>query len=170
MKKTLRFIVDILEIVLGVAALSFVILKFLLFPCVVDGRSMNPTLQDGDRGYSFIITKIIGIKRFDIVVINVGSDGEDKNIVKRVIGLPNDTIEYKDNQLYINDVFVKEEYLGDVHTEDFIVTLAEDEYYCLGDNRDISKDSRYYGPFSSDQIISTNMFIISPKEDFGVKK
>ena len=161
---------DIIEVIIGVAIISFILLKFILVPCEVHGTSMYPLLKDNDRAYSFIITRKAGINRFDICVINVNDNGNEKLIVKRVIGLPNDTIEYKNNKLYVNGVLTNEDYLSGVNTQDLKITLADDEYYCLGDNRDVSKDSRYYGPFKGEDIIATNLFVIYPFKDFGVKK
>ena len=169
MKKAFKFIGELLFEVVKIVGLSFIfvfiITKFLLFPCSVDGSSMYPTLEDKEVGYSLVVTKLIGINRFDIVVIDQG----EKLLVKRVIALPGETIEYKDNVLYIDDVEYEEPYLSDVTTEDFRVELNEDEYYCLGDNRNVSLDSRYYGPFKIEQFKSTHMFVLYPFENFGYK-
>lgn len=161
---------DILEVVIGVAIISFILLKFILIPCEVHGTSMYPTLMDMDKGYSFIITKNFGIDRFDICVIKPKNVETEKLIVKRIIGMPNETIEYKNNVLYIDGESYKEEYLSDVVTEDLKIVLKDDEYYCLGDNRPVSKDSRYYGPFSSKEIVATNLFVFYPFSNFGVKR
>ncbi len=129
---------------------------------------MVPTLHNKDRGFSFIITRNIGIKRFDVCVID--SEKTNKLIVKRVIGMPGDTVVYKDNKLYINDQYYEENYLAeDAYTEDLEITLGEDEYFCLGDNRNVSRDSRYYGTFSYSEIKSTNLFVYYPFNDFGAK-
>lgn len=129
---------------------------------------MYPTLQDGDRGFSFIITRNIAINRFDICVID--SKKADKLIVKRIIGLPNEKVTYKDNKLYINDEYVEETFLGDdVYTEDFEVILGDDEYFCLGDNRSVSRDSRYYGAFNKAEIKSTDFFGYFPFSRIGAK-
>ena len=115
------------------------------YPIQIVGNSMFPTLKDGEIG---ICTRISNISRFDIVVVN--QDG--KKIIKRVIGLPNETIEYKDNQLYINNSLVKDsKKVG--FTKDFKVKLGSDEYFCMGDNREHSLDSRKYGGYSRKQII-----------------
>lgn len=161
---------DIIEVIIGVAIISFILLKFILIPCEVHGTSMYPLLKENDRAYSFIITRNAGINRFDICVIEVNDEGKDKLIVKRVIGLPNDTIEYKNNKLYVNGALTNEDYLQEVNTQDLKITLGDDEYYCLGDNRDVSKDSRYYGAFKGEDIKATNIFVLYPFSDFGVKK
>ena len=131
---------------------------------------MYPTLKTDQKGYSFVFTKIIGINRFDICVLNVENSDETKKIVKRVIGMPNETIEYKGNKLFINGEYYDEPFLSDAITEDFKVTLGDDEYYCLGDNRTISKDSRYYGAFKSKDFKATHVFVISPLKEFGFRK
>ena len=117
---------------------------FLYSPIRVTGDSMVPTLKDGNImildkiGY-----RINGVKRFDIVVVHYNGG----NIIKRVIGLPGDYIEYKDDKLYINNKLVNEEYERDV-TNDFSLSnlgydkIPEGKYLVLGDNRGISKDSR----------------------------
>lgn len=168
MKKK-NFIKDVLEVAIGVAIISFVLLKFIILPCEVRQSSMLPTLKENDRGYSFIITRNIDIKRFDICVIDQ-KDSDSHLLVKRIIGLPNETLEYKDNKLYINGEYIEEPFLQDSKTENTKIELKDNEYYCLGDNRSVSKDSRYYGAFTKDEIVSTKMFIIYPFEDFGVKK
>lgn len=171
MNKKKSLLIDILEVILSVAVISFILLKFVVLPCEVHGRSMYPTLQEGERTYSFVITRNLGIKRFDICVVEVNPDEDnEKLLVKRVIGMPNETVEYKDNVLYINGEKMDEDFLQmEVHTQDLKVTLGDDEYYCLGDNRDISKDSRYYGPFKGSDIKATKMFVLYPFDKFGIK-
>jgi len=135
-------------------------------PIRVNGRSMNNTLKDGD----IMILNIIGyktsnIKRFDIVVVDNGKD----YLIKRVIGLPNEEIEYKDNKLYINGKLVKDKY-GNGNTKDFKVTVNNNSYYVLGDNREDSLDSRYYGSFNKKKILGKTNFTLFPFNRFGNKK
>src|SRR3954469_25046316 len=91
--------------ILGALVIAFIIRSFFFTPIVVDGESMNPTLQDKDR---MVVTKIGEPKRFDIVVFHA-PDGRD--YIKRVIGLPGDSIEYKNDVLYINGKAYNEPYL-----------------------------------------------------------
>ena len=163
-------LIDIIQTLLTSLVLVFILLKFFIMPCVVDGTSMHPKLHSEDFGYSFIITRNLGINRFDIAVIKVTSNSEEKLLVKRVIGLPNEKVTYKNNKLYINDVLLEEDFLGsDVFTNDFEMILADNEYCCLGDNRSVSRDSRYYGAFNKDNIVSTHLLVIYPFSDFGLK-
>ena len=134
-------------------------------PIRVNGRSMNNTLKDGD----IMILDIIGyrtskLKRFNIIVIDNGKD----YIIKRVIGLPNEEIEYKGNKLYINGKVIKDKFANG-KTNDFKVKLKKDEYFALGDNRKDSLDSRYYGPFNKKKILGKTSYTIFPFNRFGNK-
>ena len=162
------FLKDLLEAFIIAIVIVALLFKFVLMSVEVSGSSMEPTLCTHERGMSFIITRNIGIKRFDICVI--GSEKATDYLVKRVIGLPNETIEYIDNKLYVNGEYVEENFLSGAYTGDFKYTLGDDEYFCLGDNRNVSRDSRYYGPFNKENIKATHIFIYYPFALFGFKK
>ena len=114
----------------------------------------------------FTINKknIKDVERFDIVVLNNEEDND--RIIKRIIGLPNETIEYNNNQLYINGKLVEQNYEVEA-TEDFTVVTKENEYFVLGDNRDVSKDSRMLGNFNKEDIVGRVNFRILPFKKFG---
>lgn len=155
----------------------FIITNFIVRPVQVKGNSMYPTLHDESIGFSDTLGYHIGeIERFDIVIVYI----EEKNeyIVKRVIGLPGETVSYSNGNLYINGEYIEETFLQQEYVESFgegwmsdvsEITLGEDQYYCLGDNRPHSSDSRYYGPFKKDQIKSKGIFIIWPLSYFGAQ-
>ncbi len=160
-----RFIKEYLPYVV---ILVFVLLikKYVVSPIKVNGESMMTTLHDGD----VMILNIIGyrfddIKRFDIVVVRE----KHEYLIKRVIGLPGDSVEYKDNILYVNGKKVKDPYGSDV-TDDFSVTVEKGHYYVLGDNRTNSMDSRYFGSFSKKDILGKTNLILFPFSRFGTKK
>lgn len=165
-----KFLVNAIEVIATAAILSLILIKFILMPIEVEGSSMYPTLVNGQRGYSFIITRNININRFDIAIIQKTSSKD--LLVKRVIGMPNETIECVDNIIYINGEAIKQDFLeSDVVTDDFdLITLGPDEYFCLGDNRDVSVDSRVYGPFKKEKILATHAFIYNPLSDLGYRK
>lgn len=147
MKKIWYSIKDYVYIVLIVVLIR----TFLVTPAAVSGSSMESTLNNHDL---VIINKLVyrikPIERFDIVVVNNEEDND--RIIKRLIGLPNETIEYKDNKLYINGELIETK-LSFKDTDDFKVETKDDEYFVLGDNRPVSKDSRILGSFSKKDII-----------------
>lgn len=156
----------------GVSVLIvFLFVTCLFRPVMVSGTSMYPTLRDREFGFSSIISKnLFGINRDDIVIIK--TDG--KYIIKRVIGLPGETIACIDGVLYVNEEPIDESsYLDsdyiesmkeegvEYFTSDFgPITLKTNEYFCLGDNRPNSADSRVYGAFSTEQIVAKNFYKI----------
>ncbi len=166
-KKDEDFLFDLLKDILISLIIIIILINFVAIPVRVDGTSMYPNLKDGDFGFSGIFTTWLGYDRFDVVVID-SAKAEDR-IVKRIIGLPGETVTYKDNQLYIDGEAVDEPFLSDdVYTDDFTITLGDDEYFVLGDNRTVSRDSRYYGPFSSSEIIAKGVLTLWPLSSFGI--
>lgn len=158
LKEFLPYVVIIIIVLL--------IKSYVVAPIRVNGRSMNNTLKNGD----IMILDIIGlktseIKRFDIIVI----EKNNEYIIKRVIALPGEKVEYKDNVLYINGKVVKDKY-GKGKTSDFKAIVNNKSYFVLGDNREDSMDSRIYGPFSKDKILGKTSFTVFPFNRFGNKK
>ena len=140
--------------------------QFLFAPIKVNGDSMYSTLKDKDI---MILDKINyrfnQIKRFDIVVV----DADYELLIKRVIGLPGEKIEIKNNKLYINDKFVKQNFKYK-ETEDFVYKIPKDDYFVMGDNRTNSLDSRYFGSFKRKKIIGKTNLTVFPFSRFGRKK
>lgn len=116
---------------------------------LVNGESMSPNYHNGDILFSQ--KQYDYLSRFDVVIIN--SPKADNVLIKRVVGLPGETIEYLDNQLYVNGEYIEDMY-GTSTTQNFTITLDENSYYCLGDNREHSYDSRKYGSFSDKEILA----------------
>lgn len=160
-KEIIEYIVLIVIILL--------IRTYLFVPIMVSGNSMVPTLNNGDvmilNKFSYLVNDI---KRFDIVVV----DYENEYIIKRVIGLPGDYVEYKNDILYVNGKKIKEEYDRE-YTEDFnlndlnIEKIPNNYYLVLGDNRPISKDSRKIGLIDKKNIKGSTNFILFPFSRFG---
>ncbi|RLQ95763.1 signal peptidase I [Falsibacillus albus] len=157
-----------------VLAAVFLIRYFLFAPIVVDGLSMMPTLHNGDR---MIVNKVGKPNRFDIVVFHAP---EHKDYIKRVIGLPGDKVEYKDDTLYINGKAYKEPYLDKYKrqvddgplTEDFTLKdyigqdrVPKGEIFVMGDNRRYSKDSRHIGTIPLSKVIGDTHVIYWPMKD-----
>ena len=157
--KIIKEIVPYILIIVVVLAIK----RFVVSPIRVNGASMYPTLKNSDM---MILNETAyyfkEIKRFDIVVV----DTKEELIIKRVIGLPGETISYKDNVLYINGKKVKEKYSYGI-TEDFEPVTLKDEYFVMGDNRQNSMDSRFFGPFKKKSIRGKTNFIIIPFDRSG---
>lgn len=179
--KILKEVISFLKILIISYITIFLLTTFVIKPVVVTGTSMEPTLKDNDVGFSYIITKkLFGLNRGSVVTVYVEAD--DQYLVKRVIGLPGETIYAEDGKIYINDKPIVEDYLDKefiktsqgssdrFFTDDFDkLKVPEDSYFLMGDNRPRSKDSREYGPFENKQILSNSLLVIYPFEDFGMK-
>ncbi len=130
---------------------------FLFTPIIVQGTSMVPTLKDGNI---MILNKVAKIDRFDIVVIK--SKKTSSTLIKRVIGMPGETISISDGHVYINGKKINTHHNDDL-TIDFPETIiGKDEYFVLGDNRPVSADSRIYGTFKKSEIKGTTRLRIFP--------
>lgn len=149
-----------------IIVLIVLIRTFIATPVRVNGSSMMPTLYNKDI---LLLTKSNrNIKRFDIIVINYG----DERLVKRVIGLPGEHIKYVNNQLYVNGELVEEPFFTTPISNFDIKSLGynvvpEHHYLVLGDNRMESKDSRYFGTISIDDIVGKTSFRLYPFNKFG---
>jgi len=147
--------------------LVLLIKQFVFTNVMVHGDSMYPTLHNKDLMILNKLSMKTGkLKRFDIVVV----DAMNEKIIKRVIGLPGETVEYKNNKLYINGKVVKDKYNINNATQDFgKVILDKDEYFVLGDNRAVSIDSRRLGPIPKKDILGKAKLVIFPFNRFGIK-
>ena len=160
MKKIIKQLIPYIVIIIVVVLIR----SFVVTPVIVVGDSMKPTLNEGQI---LILNKLDyrfnEIERYDIVVIKVGKS----EIIKRVIGLPGETIEYRNNILYIDGHEETSE--DNFDTEDFTLKsicncdkIPEDKYLVLGDNRQVSSDSRIIGLIDKKDIQGTTQISIWP--------
>ena len=170
-EKVIDFIKEIS--VYAIIILIIILLKmYVISPIRVNGTSMDPTLENGDimilNKIGYRITKI---KRFDIVVIKY----KDELLIKRVIGLPGEKIKYVNNTLYVNGKKLDEEF-DKTYTYNFSLkeigstTVPDDSYFVLGDNREVSKDSRSIGFIDREDIVGKSSLTLFPFNRFGTKK
>ena len=179
MENKKKYLFSIVEMIV-VMAITFCIFKYVVIPVRIDGSSMENHLHDQD----IALINAIGVKeenihRFDVVVIY--SNLLDEKIIKRVIGLPGETIEFKNDVLYVNGKEVKQDFFDEDFveqskltynaknfTEDFKVTVGAGEFFVMGDNRLRSTDSRDLGAFTIDNIIGTRGMVIFPFSDIQI--
>ncbi len=155
--------------------LALIIRTFLFAPFVVDGTSMFPNLLDGER---LIVNEVIYYikqpQRGDIIVFHHESGAR---YIKRVIGIPGDHVEFRNDQLYINgeeqdEPYIREEIKryqldGNQWTEDFEeVVVPEGELFVLGDHRPVSDDSRQFGTISVESVIGRADVVFWPLTSF----
>ena len=152
---------------------------FLGRPFTVSGASMYPTLHNGDR---MVLSKVGDIHRFDVVILK--APDENVEYIKRVIGMPGDTIEMKSGVLYINGKKVEQPFINTealakqtVFMDDFTLEsltgeskVPEGKYFVLGDNRGVSKDSRMIGFIDRSAIEGKAVFTIWPFGRIGGQK
>lgn len=187
---------DILGFIKVFVVSAIVILLFVNFvahPVRVDGRSMYPTLKNGEFGFTNVGGVLLnGVERGDIVVVTMEEDRQKTHWVKRVVGLPGDTVSCVNDVVYINGKVLDEtKYIDPDYRQSLVdkfgyfnkvpnadntdvvdfeeVKLKDDEYYVMGDNRPYSKDSRYVGPVKKSQIFAKKMLVLLPISDIGVK-
>ncbi|ARI77673.1 signal peptidase I [Halobacillus mangrovi] len=152
--------------------LAFILRTFFFATSIVEGASMDPTLENGERVmFNKIIYYVDEPERGDIVII----ERPVKSYVKRIIGQPGDSIEIRNHTLFINGEEQTQGYLNDEAidaTRDFgPVEVPDGKYFVMGDNRSISKDSRNgLGFVKEEEIIGRTELVIYPLQEWGLTK
>lgn len=175
-KSPLRELAGMLVYIVIVLAVTFLFITFVGQRTHVSGESMENTLDDGDQ---LIVDKITyrfkDPERFDIIVFPFHYK-ENTYYIKRIIGLPGETVQIVDGTIYINGEVLQESYGREVIQDPGIaaepITLGEDEYFVLGDNRNQSSDSRdpSVGLIHRDEIVGRAWLRIWPLDSFGILK
>lgn len=177
MNKVLKEIISALAYLLCVLCLTWLVITFIGQRTEVDGSSMEPTLSDGDN---LIVDKISyrfrDPQRFDIIVFPFKFK-ENTYFIKRIIGLPGETVRIdEEGNIYIDGGLLEESYGREIIRADKIgiaadeIVLGEDEYFVMGDNRNSSQDSRteVVGNIKREDIIGRAWIRIWPIAKFGI--
>jgi signal peptidase I len=160
-------------VLVGAALLIAILIKTFLFQAFyIPSESMYPTLKTHDRVLvNKLSYKLHDVHRGDIVVFEKppSETSDIKDLVKRVIGLPNETVEGRDGHIYINGKLLKEPYLPDgMETSTFgPQTIPSNSVWVMGDNRVASRDSRYFGPITESSIVGRVFIRIWPIKRIG---
>ena len=175
------FFLDIIETAVVALSIFLILYLFIMQPHQVNGQSMDPTFQHGE----YVMTDKLSYRfnnpqRGDVVVFKAPTsaqcpEGAGCDFIKRIIGLPGDTVEVKDNHFYLNGELLAEPYLdSSVVTKPYNYTLngpvmvPQNSYFVSGDNRPHSSDSRLWGPVSRDDIVGKVFFRYWPIPRIGI--
>ncbi len=161
LQKAKDFFVELIKIVLVSLAIIIPIRHFLIQPFYVKGASMEPNFEDHEYLIIDEITYRFHVpQRGEIVVFRAPTEAQ-QFFIKRIIGLPGETVSVKEGVVRVNGKSLDEtKYLSsDLHTQgDVMVTLKDNEYFVMGDNRNASYDSRLFGPINRTRIIGRTVF------------
>lgn len=171
LRKIYAFFVDTFQTILIVASFFLVMYIWFFRPFQVNGSSMFPNFEDRE----YVVTNLILMrfddpKRGDVIVFKYPLDHE-REFIKRVIGLPGDTIYLKDGDVYVNDQKLDQDsflkpnvktYGGAFLEEGKKITVPADNFFMMGDNRPYSSDSREWGFVKKSEITGQSMFIYWP--------
>jgi signal peptidase I len=169
-KGIMKSIMEWVMIIAVAFILSIIIRNFVVDTRIVPTGSMLPTIQLQDR---LIVDRLLyqydTINRGDIIVFQAPEAAlEDKDLVKRVIGLPGETIQIKNGKVFINDKALNEPYIVSPPSYEYgPVTVEPNSYFMLGDNRNASKDSHIWGFLPSDKILGRVWIRYWPLDKFG---
>ncbi len=176
LKRAVAAVFDFLQSIVVVMAIMVMIYLFIMSPQEIKGASMEPSFFNGE----YILTnkvlyKLREPRRGDVIIFKSPSNPEI-DYIKRIIGLPGDTVSLKDNTIHVNGVAVDEPYLrpataifgGSYLAENEEVIVPEGEYFVLGDNRPHSADSREFGPVPLEDFIGKAFLRYWPSSKLGI--
>lgn len=175
-KSAINFFFDFLETIVVALSVFVVIYLFIMQPHEVKGSSMEPSFQNNE----YIITDKISYRfghpqRGDVVIFKAPVNPE-VDYIKRIIGLPSESVKISQGKVYVNGKKISETYLAEstplfpssFMKEDVEIEIQEDHYFVMGDNRPHSSDSREFGPISRKLIIGKAIFRYWPINEFGI--
>ena len=175
-KSGVNFVFDFLETIVVALSVFVVIYLFIVQPHEVKGSSMEPTFQNNE----YIITDKVSYRfgkpnRGDVVIFKAPVN-PDVEYIKRIIGLPGETVMIENGRIYIDGKILNEPYLEDLTPvfpggfikEGVAASVPEDHYFVMGDNRPHSSDSREFGPIEKKLIIGKAVFRYWPINNLGL--
>jgi signal peptidase I len=171
---------DFIETVVIALSIFLVVYLFFMQPHQVNGQSMMPNFESGE----YVLTDKVSFKirnpaRGEVVVFHAPPSancpkGTGCDFIKRILAVPGETVEIRNNQVIVNGQALNEAYIpadfetqAGAFTANRVVTMGSDEYFTVGDNRSYSSDSRAWGPVSKSQIVGRAFFRYWPPDKIG---
>ena len=175
MQKLTSFVLELLQVVVFAISIFLFVYLLILQPHKIKGASMEPNFHDGEYLLTDKVSYRLGKpKRGDVVVFRAPPNYKDE-FIKRVIGLPGEEVKVQEEKMYVNGRELEEAYLpkdtkivaGRYTPEGQTITVPQDSYFVLGDNRDHSLDSRNIGPVERQYITGRAWFVYWPVSEVG---
>jgi signal peptidase I len=165
--KLRAIVIEILQTV-ALAGVFYLVISLLTARVVVEGPSMRPTLLSGEWIVVNRLTYKVGApQRGDVVVFLPPTNAQTDDLIKRVIGLPGETVEIREGSVWINGARLEEIYVSGTTFPDNSWQLGEDDLFVMGDNRPISLDSRSFGPIHRSQVVGKAWLRYWPPVEWG---
>ncbi len=153
----------------ALAGVFYLVISLLTARVVVEGPSMRPTLLSGEWiVVNRLMYKVGAPQRGDVVVFLPPTNAQTDDLIKRVIGLPGETVEIRDGSVWINGARLEEIYVSGTTFPDNRWQLGEDDLFVMGDNRPISLDSRSFGPIHLSEVVGKAWLIYWPPTEWGL--
>jgi signal peptidase I len=172
-RTTTRTVIEWVAVVGGALVVALVIRAFFLAAFYIPSESMVPTLEKGDRVLvNKLSYKLHDVHRGDVVVFERPPNEPDngiKDLIKRVVALPGESIEVRDCKVLIDGSALEEPYVKQWNRTCTFApkTVGDNEVFVMGDNRDDSQDSRFFGPISQDLIVGRAFVVVWPLTNLG---
>lgn len=161
---------EILETIrtLALAVMFYALINLTTVRVVVDGPSMRPTLISGEW---IIINRLAyrlgSPQRGDVIIFLPPTNAQTDDLIKRIVGLPGERLEIRGGSVFVNGEMLSESYAKGKAYPDNVWTLASDQLFVMGDNRELSLDSRSFGPISLSAVVGKSLVIIWPPAEWG---
>lgn len=170
--------IDFIQTLVVIGAIFALIYLFVAQPHKVSGNSMVPTFHNADYILTDKVSYQLSEPKYGDIVVFKNPRDESQDFIKRIIGIPGDTVKLEENTFYVNDQALEEKYLppgtitrgGNFLTEGKTVNLGDNQYIVVGDNREHSSDSREWGTITKQEIIGKVFFRYWPPTVFGLIK
>ncbi len=175
LKRLGTFFLDIIQVIVFAVAIFLFVYLLILQPHKIKGDSMQPNFPNEEYLLTDKVSYRFGEPERGDVVVFEAPHGDGDEFIKRIIGLPGETISVKSGKIYVNNRMLEEPYLNNIYTssgtflkEGAGVTVPEGEYCVLGDNRPRSSDSRAFGFITEDKITGRAWLVYWPPKSVGI--